>query len=250
VAQSYEQFCRIFPRWHDNVEAAELVSDKTLRFTHGLNEHDRQVLAYRANMRPPADRGKPTWVPSTAGRLEALVSEIRGTVRRGHLCMRAKRLDELYAAAYQTYQDDPVPIVEMFRRYPHIDLGGYKLDAFRKFYTALIATMSTHEHLCLLWDDKPERFPFVCSVLVQSSGDWARQIIGLTGLDGNTTRTILADLIFGTVQKKDFRLSPFVPVNTARTQLAVAYPYVLANRSFDSRSSEIGKKIGKGTPRH
>src|SRR4051812_33459802 len=36
IALNYEQFCRIFPRWHRYSEAAELISENKIRFTHAL----------------------------------------------------------------------------------------------------------------------------------------------------------------------------------------------------------------------
>ena len=94
--------------------------------------------------------------------------------------------------------------------------------------------MSTHEHLLLLWDDRPERIPFECCVLVNSINEWISLIAGLGRLHRDTVRTILLDLTFGQIQRTDLRLSPFVPLNAAKTYLGVAYPYVLSSAAEDN----------------
>jgi hypothetical protein len=233
IALNYEQFCRILPRWHRYMEAAELISSDEIRFTHVLSGLPRRVLAYQANMRPPGGRPKPTYEPVDR-RLEQLVSEIQGTVRRRQRHIKVDRLRDLRTAAFQTYVDNPAPIVQMFRRNSDVNVGGYTLGDFQLFYTALIAVMATHEQLCTLWKNDPSKIPFISTVLTHSPSEWGRVIRSLTNQSKGIVEAIIADLTYGAIRKRDPMLSPFIPVNTAQTQLAVAFPCVLASAAEDN----------------
>ncbi|MGH9515926.1 MAG: hypothetical protein ACRD3P_09650 [Terriglobales bacterium] len=147
--------------------------------------------------------------------------------------MKVSRLQDLYAGAYAAYNFSQAPILTVFRRHSSLDLGGYTLGDFQRFYLALVSIMSTHEHLCLLWDDNPQRLPFDCCVLVHGSNEWVRLIAGLGTLNRDVVTTILGDLTFGRLRKSNLFLSPFVPLNSSGAYLGVAYPYVLASAAED-----------------
>jgi hypothetical protein len=122
----------------------------------------------------------------------------------------------------------------MFRRNSEVNVGGYTLGDFQLFYTALIAVMATHEHLCELWKNDPRKIPFISTVVIHSPTEWMRLIRSLTNQSREIVETIIADLTYGAIRKRDPMLSPFIPVNTAQTQLAVAFPYVLASAAEDN----------------
>lgn len=233
VALNYDEFCRIFPRWHRDLEAAELVSDDEIRFTHVLSGLPRRIWAYQSNMRPPGGEANSTYELNYR-RLEQLASEIDGTVRRRHREIKVDRLGDLRLAAFQAYIDNPTPIVHMFRRNSEVNVGGYTLGDFQLFYTALIALMATHEHLCAVWKNDPSKIPFISTVLIHSPSEWVRLIRSLTNQSREIVDTIIADLTYGAIRKRNPMLSPFIPVNTAQTQLAVAFPYVLASAAEDN----------------
>lgn len=233
IAHNYVQFCRAFPRWHRYQYAAELLSDTEIRFTSRLSDNERRVEAYQTNIRPARLRATKA-PPCDTPELNLLVEEVRSTVRKGHLSIRVKRLHDLYAGAYAAYYSSQTPILAVFRRHSSLDLGGYTLGEFQRFYLAMVSIMSTHEHLCLLWDDHPQRFPFDCCVLVHGSNEWTSLIAGLGALDKNRAAPILADLTFGRIRKANLFISPFVPLNSAGTYLGVAYPYVLSSAAEDN----------------
>jgi hypothetical protein len=98
-----------------------------------------------------------------------------------------------------------------FRRDPSLDLGGYDLSDFRRFFSVLLAVSSVHECFCDWWRQKSGRYPFESAVMVRRSADWADLIVRLSGLDQGKVKRMIADLTFGVIRALDVYIHPFVP---------------------------------------
>jgi hypothetical protein len=94
------------------------------------------------------------------------------------------------------------------------------LGDFQSFYTALLAVMATHEELCKLWNNHPQKIPFISTVLIHSAHEWVRVIRLLNGQNKNVVEAIVSDLTYGAVTNERHNLQRrcYLAARTAPSQ--------------------------------
>jgi hypothetical protein len=213
AAHNYEAFVSCFTMWHKNRMTVELLSDTRLRFHALPSATHRRIRAHQQGARLPG------WQPTPDNPVDRnlvndpdvnhLLSELWNRVTtEGALAMRYPDDSELLSVLRNIYE---TRLRATFRRDPLLDLGGYNLSDFRRFFSVLLAVCSVHEPFCDWWLKKSGRYPFESAVMVRRSGDWADLIARLSGLDQGKVERMIADLTFGAIRALDVYIHPFVP---------------------------------------
>jgi hypothetical protein len=227
VARGYADFCGVFPYWHAQMYAAEVVDECTIRFVSNASPLGRRVTAYHQGIRP---RGSKPYIQNTALELTPTLQRLfarsysTATVV-GRLAVKFSFLRELREALFEVQE---ARSDQMRRRYPTTVIGGYTLDDFKKFYSAINAIAGAHEHLYHLWS-QANALPLGSAVLVEHRFEWVRQIRELTKLDSDLIYEMLADTTFGRVPSTGFQVLPFVPLRAGGSVLALAPPFPLSS---------------------
>jgi len=143
--------------------------------------------------------------PDTVSLIAKLLS--KATVE-GALALRYPDDSELFSHLRNIYDRR---LAVAFRRKPTLDLGGYTLGDFRRFFAVLLSLCSVHEYLCDAWSKLRGRFPTESAVMVKPLSEWTSLITGLSNLAESQVQLMIADLSFGTIKALDIYISPFVP---------------------------------------
>jgi len=110
-----------------------------------------------------------------------------------------------------------------FRHSPQLDLGGYNLGTFRRFFAGLSSMCAVHEYLCDDWRKRQGRFPFESAVMVKASSEWTSSLADLCSLDENQVRMMIKDLTLGTIKALDLLIHPFASSLDSQTLYLVPH---------------------------
>ena len=97
-----------------------------------------------------------------------------------------------------------------FRHSPLLELGGYNLGTFRRFFAGLSSLCAVHEYLCDEWSKRKGRYPFESAVMVKTSSQWISSLVDLCSLDESQVQMMIMDLSLGTSKTLDLLTHPFV----------------------------------------
>lgn len=229
VAMGYNTFCTVFPYWHADKYAGELVDDYTVRFVSNASLLGRRINAYQQGIRPvtlkeDSVRGMET-TPTLHQMFNRSVIKAQRTSRYG---VMFSELCDLWEALYAAHEKRTIA---MSRRYPDILIGDYSLDDFRKFYSAMNAMAAAHEFLCYLWS-RENGLPFDSLLLFDHRFHWVRNLAKLASLSQEQVYAMLKDVTFGRVYAVNFHLLPFVPLKADGSVLALA-PYCSLSSNWE-----------------
>jgi hypothetical protein len=227
VANNYDAFLTCFPMWYKNRYLAEILTPSSARFISLGGVRERQVSAYQKKFKP--NKGKfasprPT-KPDQSPELQRLFDEVLETCRKdGRLRFQCADHTQLWRALLPEYQSR---VNAICRRADSLDLGEYTLEEFKKFYAGLLAMCAAHEHLCFRWMVQGKEFPLDSAVMVKQKSQWAHSLSRLTKIATNTCHHMIKDLTLGTTRSLDLHVHPFVPLNAAGQELALAPQFPL-----------------------
>jgi hypothetical protein len=227
TAQNYDAFQCSYPMWYRNRVHAQIVRDAAVQFIPDWTARDRQVSAYQKGLRPlhgifegkPAHRVEPT---------EAIL-------RRYFRILRAATVkdpfgfdyEHSYELARRTYNKYTKRLNSIMRRSEGIDLGGYTLGVFKRFYAGLQAISSIHEFLCFCWTKWAHPYPLSSAVIVKQKNEWVKLLANLSMIDPSVANQIMNDLTFHSSRLPDLHVYPFVPLDDSRSTLALIPQFVL-----------------------
>src|SRR5262249_4202000 len=118
----------------------------------------------------------------------------------------------------------------ILRRADSLDLGGYTMQEFKRFYLALLIICAVHEHLCYLWGLRVNLFPHSSSVMVKPHGSWVGTLANMAGLSRQQSEKMLDDLTLRTNKGTDLHVQPFVALDQGARVLALAANFPLNSR--------------------
>ena len=148
----------------------------------------------------------------------------------GALALRYPDDNELFSHLRNIYDKR---LAVAFRRKPTLDLGGYNLGEFRRFFAVLLSLCSVHEYLCDAWSKMHGRFPIESAVMVKPLAEWTSLVTGLSSLPETQVRLMIADLTFGTIKALDIYISPFVPTLDGKTVFLIPH-FILNSRAEEN----------------
>lgn len=219
ASKRYLSFCTVFPYWHADMYAGELVSNHIVRFSSEASFVGRRINAYRQGIRPNATSGTTNSAMQTTATLRSLFDHsVSAAVKASKEGVSFPNLRELHDALYEAHNQRTSA---MMRRYPEIQIGGYKLDEFRRFYSAVNAIAGAHEFLCYLWS-QTHGLPTDSLLMYDHRSDWVKNLSRLAKLTREQVYAMIKDATFGRVYAVDFHLLPFVPLTEGGTVLALA----------------------------
>jgi hypothetical protein len=165
--------------------------------------------------------------PDTGSLIAKLLS--KATVE-GALALRYPDDSELFSHLRNIYDRR---LAVAFRRKPTLDLGGYTLGDFRRFFAVLLSLCSVHEYLCDAWSKICGRFPTESVVMFKPLSEWTSLITGLSNLPESQVRLMIVDLSFGTIKALDIYISPFVPTNDGKALFLIPH-FILNSRAEEN----------------
>ena len=227
TALQYAAFEAAFPMWHKNRYAAQLIPPRVVRFSSLSTVRERQVSAYQKGFRPTTGefegkRAQKTDVRAEAKRL--FEATLENAVKEGQCRFRYADPWDLWEELFPEYL---ARVSGIARRSDSLSLGSYTLGEFNRFYAAVLAVGAAHEQLCWLWGQRQAEFPIRSAVLVWNRPRWTSVFSSLSGVAEEKCRAMLSDLCFSPDHSVDLHVHPFVPLDKARFQIALAAPFPL-----------------------
>jgi hypothetical protein len=226
AARAYSVLCMIFPYWHHNRIAAELLDSDSVRFHSQASFIGRRVSAYLKGIRPNS-----VGIPKTAAlaanpELQNLFDRSLQSARQ--ISKHGVRFGDLLTLYRALYQEQERRANNFKCRYSEFKIGAYNLEDFRRFYCGVMAIAGAHEHLSFLWLVKNGTLPIETLVLKEHRTYWISLLSELTSISPDITRRMLTDTTFGTVRAENLHLLPFVPLSDSGSVLALAPPFPLS----------------------
>jgi hypothetical protein len=244
-AHHYGPFRNCLPMWHKHRCAVTVVNPGLAIFQmHGVGARDRQVSAYLKGHRPGTGTNA-TWdgieqTPETSTLFE---NALNHAIKRKNSLFSYGEPLKLWNGLLPQYQDRVSKIV---RRSPTLELGGYTLLDFCRFYAALSTIAGAHEFLCFAWGRRQGgEYPANSAVMVRLKRDWVKTLVLLSGLSEEKTSTIVDDLTLDIETSGDLVAQPFVPLGIDSPWLAVAPPFPLASRMDENILTVLTKSRNK-----
>ena len=212
AAHQCDGFIGCFTLWHKNRQAVEILSPTRLRFSVLSSPMDRRIRAYQQGRRIL------NWPSTPDNPFE------KSFVNEAHVNQMLLQLSSkvtLEGALAISYPDDSELLSVLrdilderhrlrFRHSPLLELGGYNLGAFRRFFAGLSSLCAVHEYLCDEWCKRKGRYPFESAVMVKASSKWVSSLAGLCSLDESQVQVMIKDLSLGTSKALDLLIHPFV----------------------------------------
>ncbi|MGH9717142.1 MAG: hypothetical protein ACRD4R_10505 [Candidatus Acidiferrales bacterium] len=230
LAHNYGGFLNILPMWHKNRCRVELLSPNRARFTVVGSDVDRRVSGYQKGFRPKTgchrgERGKKLAPTATVNDLfEKAYADLTPLGDLGFLCSDPWKLWVELLPEYK------LRVEAISRRDDALSLGDYTLREFKRFYAAFLAVCATREHLCFAWHKNYGRYPSESVVMIRTLEDWSKTLSNLAGVKASLCRSIIRDITFNFSSSPNLHVSPFVPLDSSWTQLAVAPHFPLHSR--------------------
>ncbi|MFZ0321667.1 MAG: hypothetical protein WAL56_21265 [Candidatus Sulfotelmatobacter sp.] len=235
AAHNYGAFVSCFTMWYRNRMTVEVLSPTHLRFGVLPSPTDRRIRAHQQGARIP---GWPSTPDNPVDKSFVDDSDVLHLLQglwnkvavEGALAMSYSDDSELLSVLRDIYE---IRLKQDFRRDPLLDLGGYRLGTFRRFFSALLSACTVHEYLSAAWFDARKRYPFESAVMVKSVADWAELMTRLTGIEESQIRMMIADLTFGATRPLDIYIHPFVPSLDGQTLFLVPH-FILNSRAEEN----------------
>lgn len=212
AAHHCDGFIGCFTLWHRNRQAVEILSPTRLRFSVPSSQMDRRIRAYQQGRRIL------NW-PSTPDNPfeKSFVNE----PHVNHMLSQLSPKVTVEGALAISYPDDSELLSVLrdilderhrlrFRHSPLLDLGGYSLGSFRRFFAGLSSLCAVHEYLCDEWFKRKGRYPIESAVMVKASSEWISSLARLCSLDESQVQVMIKDLSLGTIKALDLLTHPFV----------------------------------------
>lgn len=236
VAKQYFGFTSVYPVWHQDGVWAELLGEKTVRFTDvDERPETRRVQAYQQGIRPPGKRPQPGKALSLPATLERGVKQkIANLVRNslsGSVSFSYGHPLLLWRTLFQQYVE---LLGNLFRRGDSLDLGGFNLGDFRRTFAAILAVCSVHEHFSYEWRNYTGRFPYDSSVVVWHKRQWIERLAGISSVAPAVVEQILRELTLGATRAQDLFVHPFVSLDSKGDLLAVDPHIPLKSRADEN----------------
>ncbi len=234
VAHNYGRFLNALPMWHKNRYGVELLSATHARFTVVGSEMDRRVSAYQKGFRPKTGRhrGERAQKIQQSVKIRELFEEVYAGCRpAGLLGFTYNDPWKLWTELLPEYQSR---LAAISRRDDTLSLGDYTLGEFKNFYAALLAVCATQEHLCFAWGRNTNLYPNESVVMIRSLEDWSLILAKLSGVPATLCQAIIRDLTFDFSSSPNLHVCPFVPMNSAMTQVALAPHFPLHSRADEN----------------
>lgn len=235
AAHNRDIFVSTFTMWHRFRRTVETLSPTRLRFSVPPTLMDRRIMAHQQGCRVPDWPSTPdnpidkSMVDDsdTGFLLSKLLS--KATVE-GALAMRYPNDNEIFSHLRDIYERR---LAVAFRRRSTLNLGGYTLGEFRRFFAVLLSVCSVHEYVCDAWSKMHGRYPTESAVIVKSLSEWLALITSLSRLEESQVRLMIADLSFGTIKALDIYIHPFVPTRDGETFFLIPH-FILNSRAEEN----------------
>ena len=234
VAHNYGMFLTALPMWHKNRYGVELLSPTHARFTVVGSDMDRRVSAYQKGFRPKAGRhrGERAQKDQPSAKINELFEEVYAGCRPvGFLGFSYSDPWKLWTELLPEYQSR---LAAISRRDDALSLGDYTLGEFKSFYGALLAVCATQEHLCFAWGRNTGFYPNESVVMIRPLEDWSLTLAKLSGIPTTVCQAIIKDLTFDFSSSPNLHVCPFVPLNSALLQVALAPHFPLHSRADEN----------------
>jgi hypothetical protein len=237
IAMNYGAFTSNFPLWHKNLLQAELTSPSSVRFMGVANGNESRVRAYQQGLRPPASRP----APGSSLRFEgASEEEVKQKIL--HLVNNGSSVDGPLSFSYgkpwrlwgTLYETQLKAMNALFRRDESLDLGGYAIGEFKRFYAGLLAICSVHENASDLRGQRQGAYPLDSVVLVRGKKQWISLLNKITSLEQDKIDRMIQDLTFGVTGVQDLYVHPFIPLTKASEELGVVPHFPLNSRADEN----------------
>ena len=227
TVNEYDGFQNSYPMWYRNRVHAELLDGSSVRFTVAGGRRERQVSAFHKGLRPllglhkaiPGKAVEPT--EAILKRYQRILAEASAIEPFGF------RYEHSYALARRSFNKYLQRLETFVRRSESLNLGGFTLKVFKRFYAALQAICAMHDYLCFCWTKWGHQFPHSSAVLVKGKNDWVKLLGSLASIETAVCERIIDDLTFYSKRLPDLHVYPFVPLNETRSTLAIVPKFVL-----------------------
>lgn len=240
ISREYTSFQNIFPMWHYDMQAADILADGRVRFAFERDSpRQRQVIALQQTVRPAIDMQD---APETRIHRVDLSKEQDRIFWDFHDSVKSRGLGKKFD------YESPGELIEIIRpqfeygvqhkfRHPDdLQLGGYTSSDFRTFYVALMILCGIHERLCYPFIEKGYPIPESSLVMVKPRRVWVTRLAQIAGLSDDICSKIVGHLTMDPSPTKTsgMAIHPFVPLDRAGRELAVAPQFVLSANPDDN----------------
>jgi len=240
MTREYTPFLNIFPMWHWDLQAADLLPDGSVRFAFEKDSpRQRQVIALQQRVRPSLEMQDAANIREhrlTLSRdLENMFENLHHGVRSRGLAKKFQyeAPDELVTALRPHFAEQ---LNNKFRHPDHLQLGTYTLGEFKEFYSAFMTLCGIHERVCYPFAQKGYPIPESSLVLVKSRRSWIATLARISDLPVNMCEEIIQHLTMDPSPRKatGMAIHPFVPLDGHNQELAVAPQFTLAANADDN----------------
>lgn len=236
VSLSYNAFTSSFPLWHKNLLPAELISPQVVRFIGRDDKNELRVRAYQQGLRPANAR------PVRGSSLRFGSSEHAVNQKLLNLAQHGSKMDGPLSFSYNkprrlwemVYTAQIEAMDALFRRNEALDLGGYSVGEFKRFFAGFLAICAVHENACDLWGQKQQEYPLNSIVLVKHRDQWSKMIGEIASLQNAKIERVICDLKFGATAVQDIYVHPFIPLSEDGEDLGVVPHFVLNSRADEN----------------
>ena len=236
VSRRYTNFLNVFPLWHKNHEAMDLMPTGAVRF-HIPNDstRQRQVIAYQQIHRPAEQARKGKKRIAQTPEIQHLFSDLFKQARPGSLKKKFhyEPSRELIQALRHEYQER---LDTNFRHPDNFQLNGYTLAEFKAVYVALLILCAIHEYICYPWEQEGNPTPESSLIMVKTRSEWVNKLHNISGVPLDTCRAVVEDLTLRPEMTSftSLCITPFVPLGTHDDALAVAPQFPLASAADEN----------------
>jgi hypothetical protein len=233
---SYGAFTSNFPLWHKNFLHAELIPPSSVRFLSTGDGNELRVRAYQQGLRPSSSR------PSQGSSLRFGAAEQTVKQKLLNLVQNGSRLEGPLSFSYgkpkrlweMIYAAQIEAMNSLFRRSEALDVGGYDLGEFKRFYAGFLAICATHENACDLRGQMQQKYPLDSAVLVKRRSQWIEILGEITSLEHDKMARMIGDLTFGATVEQDVYVHPFIPLSEDGEELGVVPHFALNSRADEN----------------
>ncbi len=233
---SYGAFTSNFPMWHKNLLRAELTSPSSVKFMNPGDQNELRVRAYQQGLRPAGSR------PVRGSSLQLGLSEQVIKQKLLNLVQNASKFDGPLSFSYakprrlwqMIYAAQIEAMDTLFRRSEVLDLGGYDIGEFKRFYAGFLAICAVHENACDLRGQMQQKYPLDSAIMVNRQSQWNKIIGEITSLEYAKIERMIGDLTFGATAVQDLYVHPFIPLSEDAEELGVVPHFALNSRADEN----------------
>jgi hypothetical protein len=226
--------------WHYDMKAADILPDGRVRFAFERDSpRQRQVIALQQTVRPAIDMQD---APDAKIHLLTLSPAQERILWDFHDSVKSRGLGKNFEYEPSSELIEIVRphfefrVQHKFRHPDNLLLGGYTSGDFRIFYTGLLILCGIHERLCYPFIERGYPIPESSLVMVKQRRIWVNRIARISGLSEAICAKIVDHLTMdpSPLKTSGMAVHPFVPLDKAGLELAVAPQFVLAANPDDN----------------